>query len=374
MPSRPSQHRRRTHHRTTYLGEEHMTTPAEVASNSLDPTLFSLVTTLPMSCFPTDNVHPSAQYGLAGDNDFSISQLAPCGSTPWDDNMLFLPSTRNQCSSSYERSEDDFFDLVPPLSASTMSSESSLNRFSDDFVEDFGSARAFHAVLLSNADTGSYLPRSCLQAPCGSDFLLKSLDSVAQDLPEYSWNELEPPNILAAGTQQQFQLDQSQMPWNPLVPETIVGSSDSISFDVPVAPEDIYLPTPMTSPESYSLLQQSAHTSTEDPLPDYASDNVDKQVDDFLDELANVIDWESIEHTFEAPDTAANSDFTKSMNHTEIPQPDQHAHDSFDLPIAAYFQEGWQYEFLGDAELSPNFFDLLDEQNFCPLNPDNLDS
>ncbi len=337
-----------------------------IANEGLDPTMFALATILPMSCFPIDSVHPSARYGATEDDSYGLQDYADYGTTSGDD-MRSLPSyDSDHCLGRYGMNDADLLDQMPPLSASTVSSDSSSNWFSSDPAPEFGFGETFDTTALSPSDGVSVILGRYSSA---ADLTVNSLGIAAREQLEYGWNAWALFNLGSAVSHQPSQPIESQSQSNALLLGFSTNSSTTFPFDMAAAFQASSSLAMAASPASELLRRQPAiPSSTELLTPENSPNHIDKEVDDFLDELANVIDWDSAELNIQYPETNT-MDFvdpqcTNMMNPAPSPGYDQGQGQELGLHGTAYSHDSWEDESTcGDVEFSPSFTELLNEQD-----------
>jgi hypothetical protein len=336
-----------------------------LSRNGPDPILFALATTLPMSCFPKDDVHPSARYGTAeprlcrfdsvhssnrsgnslhtdgqmcllsqfvapGSNavqpsEFganSISCALDTNYTSCHGSNAISPYPRDQILHRCPIGNGDIFDTVPPLSASTASLDGSSNWSSSEPAPEFG------AVPMDGFDP-RYLDNSC-QKGAPHEFLGDSVHVLCQDFPENDWNG-----------------------WVTCRANAIPQPAPSVGMQKLAC--DLSLPHPLdclkgghfdVQSNTATYLSSTSKPPTPQPvLPTAEGDNALDQtlhhvdnngVDNFLDELGSTIDWDNIEpcledRTIGQTNMVINLQSETSIDAASTIPNDQH-HQSPDLP------------------------------------------
>jgi hypothetical protein len=312
----------------TKHGAERQSRAPGTTNAGFDPALFALTTALPMSCFPVDNVHLSERYGatkqkrnLARSNTYHDST---CGNvtTP------FPLHLETRCSCKCRMHDESIFDAMPPLSASTASSGWQLNWPSNKHITDLGNAGTFDATLQSGGHVDFGLLGSYSTAPCNAEMSAGNFATVVHDRSEYGWNE---PASCYAGTlpQQSLGSVNSQMPCDPIWSVPPINHSADKLYD-----GNALLPAPGLLP-ACSLLQ---HHTSNPPLtgrmtPEYSPDHIDQEVIDFLDKLADTINWDDIELRNEhlEPNHTLMADSERTTGFLSVPFPGYHQHQNQQL-------------------------------------------
>lgn len=348
---------------------------SEMTNEGFDPVLFALATALPMSCFPIDNVHPSARYGAPEDNRYQDRSTIHYSSTCCDSVTPFPSYLQNRCCGRCRMNAEYLFDSMPPLSASTVSSGWRSNWSSSEPATEFGIAGTFDAMPLSRSH-GHFSPsQSYPTAPCNFEIFPDYLDIVAQDQPEHAWNGFASCDLGSAVPEQFGQAVEGQMPYTVISSGLSLDPFAEISHDVP---ENGLLPAAGLSPAS-DLVQQYTKVPPSTGLitPDYSPSHIDKEVDAFLDELAGVINWNDVEPGDEDPEINhmdIADQHTNGVDDTSLLGHRQQQAQQLDQVVAADSQDIWERELLAAAsEISPAFGELLDDDNHYLRSPSSLD-
>lgn len=342
---------------------------SETPRPDLDPTLFALATTLPMSRFPIDDVDPSARYGPAEDTSRRIQRNACYDIMPRHHAISSPTNMPDLCPGSDWMNNEDFNSL-PPLSASTSSSDWTSDWSANEPAPGFGVSCGFDAMPLSSGSIPSFLPGSYTSA---LDLFIDNFGLVAQGQLDYGWDELAPFELGLVMPKSALRGVGNQMPCSALSPGLFTNEFSGISFDTPGACQYSCLPTAPATPAAEQPPLLPGFPLPEDDLyPDRPFDNIGIEVDDFLNELGNTINWDSAVSS--ARDRTENSDHPNeppgtSMARHEDQRQEPSPHDS------AYSQHDWEHEFLaGDPEVFPDSIEvLLGEDEDCLLNPTSLD-
>jgi len=334
---------------------------SEMTTKDFDPALFALTTALPMSCFPIDNVHLSERYGpmkhkrnRARSNTCHDS-VCGNGTTP------FPLHVEARCSCKCRMHDESIFDSMPPLSASTGLSGWRSNWPSNEHVTDFGNAGTSNATPQSRGNIDFGLLASYPTAPYNAEMSAGNFATGVHDQSEYAWNEPAP---CYADTlpQQSVQSLNGQMPYDQISSVLPINYHADMSYD-----ENALLPAPGLFPAS-SLLQH--HTSIP-PLagrrmtPDHSPGHIDQEVIDFLDELADTINWDNIELRNEHPKSnhAHMADSQRTTNFLSMPLPghDQHQYQQPHSYLPPTMPGLWVPEVqAAAAALSPSLAEWLD--------------
>jgi hypothetical protein len=309
-------------HRTGQIAEQ-KSRSSEMTTKGFDPALFALTTALPMSCFPIDNVHLSERYGpmkpkrnQVRSNTYHDSMCVN-GTTPFP-----LP-VEARCSCNCRMHDELIFDSIPPLSGSTISSGWRSNWPSHEHVADHGMPGTFHARRQSRGDIDFGLSESYPSVPYNAETSAGNFATVVHDQAECAWNE---PASCYCGTlpHQSVQSLNSQIPCDALSSFLPINYPADRSYD-----ENALLPAPGLFPTS-SLLQHHAFIS---PLasrmtPEHPPGHIDQEVTDFLDKLADTINWDDIELRNEQsePNPTNLADFQHTTNYFSAPVPEHNHH------------------------------------------------
>jgi hypothetical protein len=356
MPSRRQhQHCSDGNHDSVPLMRDQIADRSGPASDVLDPSLFALATILPMGCFPIYNVHPSARYGDMGHKHRRGKSNALYAGMPCNGTMSFPPNIQTQFPGTYRTNNADRFDSMPPLSASTVSSDWISNWSSSEPVAGLGIFGNLDAVPLSGSHAPFAVPKSYPKSTYDPDSLANSFDIVASGQLDNARTQLASCDPTIRMPHHLIQSVESQMLFD--------GLSSGLSIDLcggaPSENQSDFQNTfpPAATVSSASELLPARLFSTGYPSPDHPPSHVDREVDSFLDELANVIDWDNIEPRVEDPQTNRVDSFVSqqknSMNGTTTSEHGLYESLGLDVYGASYAQDfGEDGE---DAEFPPSF-------------------
>lgn len=346
-------------------------TRSGIADDDIDPTVFALATTLPMSCFPIDNVQQNAHSGPIADKPNPTRSNTPHGSTSRHD-IISMPSYfPNLCPGSDWVDYVGRFNLIPPMSASTVSSDWPSNWSSSEPSTDRGMSRTFGAMPQSSGVARLASADGYPNTPCDSDLLAYSIGTEEQYQLEFAWNDLIACDFGSDISQSFARNYESQLPYNVFTPGLSIDSCGSHSFKVPRAFQEPCLPTAAVSPTSTILSQQPAPPfSTNQMTPPYSPNHIDKDVDDFLNELGSTINWDDVVAPgFEGPGTNAmgitSSPYVNGGGEATMPGCAQHYSPEYEQHVDTLSQDDWEREFVGgDPTGSPSVSELLGEPNY----------
>jgi hypothetical protein len=324
----------------------------------LDPSLFALATILPMGCFPTHNVHPSARYGVIGHKPRPGKGNAQYAGIHCNDTMSFPQKIQTQFPGTYRINDADWLGSMPPLSASTVSSDWISNWPSSEPVAGLKISGNLDAVPLSSSYAPFAVPKTYSNSTYDPDSRVNGFNIVASGQLDNAWTRLASCDPAILVPHHLIQSVQSQMLFD--------GLSSGLSIDLcGGAPSEIQSDFQNTFPpaanvSSASDLLPARPFSTGYPSPDHSPSHVDQEVDFFLDELANVIDWDNVEPSAEDPQTNRVDSFisqqNNSMNRTPISEYGAYESLGLDVYGASYAEDfGEDGE---DAEFSPSFTEL----------------
>lgn len=374
MPA--SRQRKRCWHRVYrpfYSTRDRFLAFSEVRINGLDQTLFDLATTLPMSCFPNDNVHPSARYGEPESKRYRLRKNIHYGTRCCHDMVSLASHIHDPYPGSYWVNNRDLFDVPPPLSTSTISSDWS----SSEPATVYGPAGRFDPVPRYGDDSYFALPTHPGSTSCNTGVFADSLDIMAQNENDHTWNDLVSIGFCSATHREDIQFIENHMPWSPVGPGLPSGLSASIPHEAAAHQPTSYKAAAV--PATSDLLpQHSVFPLSVDRLtPECSPNHIENQVDNFLDELADVINWNNNEPNLEFCKT--NDMHTANSGHLgmaeQLPAAQQNQTEEPDQPIIQPSPDTWSDGLLASTDQFPSMWDdsLLNEHNRLHRSPSSLD-
>ncbi len=273
----------------------------------------------------------------------------------------------------------DLSDLLPPISASTVSSDWESTWSSNEAATLNGPAGQADPVP-QNGGYFDFAPQTGSRSSlCNTGVLADSLDIVGQDQTELDRNEVESFKLCSVMHGEDVQFRENHMPWNPVAPQPSSCLSAGSAYEAAA-----YQPASSAAaamPATSDLLpQHSVHRLSADRLtPEYSPNDIEKQVDNFLDGLADVINWENanIGLAHSAINDMHATDSPPSIDEV-VEQARGTQHDQNAEP---YQQTGHpspdprDHEFLAEAAESPSTLDdfLLNDHTHFPRSPSSLE-
>ena len=368
-----------------------------IPNNGPDPVMYALATNLPMSRFPDDGVHSRARYGTAephlypfagtrpvnGDGNcfhgygqsYIIRDLAVQGldtvTTPELEGNSILSAFNtdyvryHSANATFPYAHDQFFhdcavgpgdvrDAVPPLSASTASLDGSSSWSMSESAPEIG------AMPIDVGD--SFLLDRTYQNVVPCDFIGEGAHLVPHDLPEYDRNNWLRYSSSAAPVQSLATLDIHKLGLDtsstyPI--EVFHGDNSNLTsaFQVLTDPA-VYLPWTSESHTPQPVFLSADNDNANDP-------EIDREINDFLDELGTSINWDNIEPCLEDHNTIGQTNTLSPHLEMEIDVPSIFEHDhhqsSRDLPDYVDSPDDWSNEFLGEGTAFTDLANVLDE-------------
>ena len=376
MPA--SRQRKRCWHRSYgpfYPTRDHFLAFSEIRTNGLDQTLFDLATTLPMSCFPNDNVHPSARYGEPENKRYRLRKNTHYGTSCCHDMVSLASHIHDPYAGSHRVNNKDLFDLLPPLSASTISSDWSSN----EPATVYGPAGRFDPMPRYGDNSYFALPTCPRSTPYNTGVFADSIDIMAQNQNESAWNDLVSVGFCSATHREDIQFIENHMPWNPvasgLSSGLSVGNRHEAAAHQPTSYKTAAVPATSDLLPQHSVVPLSVDRLT----PEYSPKHIEDQVDNFLDDLADGINWNNEDPNLEYSET--NDMCTTHPLHPsdeiaeQLPEAHQNQTEEPDQPITQPSPETWRHGLLASADHFPSIWDdfLLNEHDRFPRSPSSLE-
>lgn len=385
MPS--SRQREQFGHRgydTFYSTTNRFLACSEFGTNGLDHTLFDLATALPMCCFPNDDVHPSARYGEPENKRYRGRQNTHYGTRCFHDMASLASHIHDPYSgshmASYQANHIDLFDLSPPFSASTVSSDWESNWSSKGRTTICGPAGEADPVPPSGGISYFALPTPSRNSLCNTGNFADDHDNMTRNQTELEWNDLNSFDTCSMMHGEDIQFLQDHTSWDPVAPGPSSGLSAGDSHEATTYQPTSYAPA--TVPATSILLPQHSviPLSADRLTPEYTPRHIEKEVDDFLDGLADVINWEKAD--LDLGHTAIND-----MHTTNSPSPsdelaeqlhdDAHQNQSVepDQQTRHPSPDTWDHELLACAAELPSAWDdfTLNEHHHFLCGPHSLE-
>ena len=273
----------------------------------------------------------------------------------------------------------DLFDVLPPFSASTISSDWGSNWSSKEPATLNGPAGRADPVPQNGGNSYFASQTHSRSIPCNTGVLADGFDIMAQNQTEYDCNDLESFDLCSMMHGEDIQFLENHMPWNPVSPEPSSdlpgGNSHEAAAYQPTSSTAATMPATSDLLPQHSVLPPLADRLT----PEYSPNHIEEQVDNFLDGLADVINWDKAELDLE-------HSATKYMHANYSPSPiDEFAEQLRDThhyqTVEPYQQTGhpspdtWDHESLaGAVEFSSTLDDsLLNEHHYFPRSPSSLE-
>jgi hypothetical protein len=387
-----------------------------MASDGPDPTLFALATLLPMSCFPVDSVDQNARYGTttfqpcqrdgnAHSRKKSLKQLhayntpmytnslepgpysvemrkqrKDCVSSAFDTdhpkchNMLsFPPGVQSESSGRYHPYGGDIWDAVPILSASTVCSDQTANWSSSEPANGLGIGETIDQKPLGRAGEPFFLSnRWCSNVSPTSHVFAGALDDMSDKHAEDIWNDFTSCYLDAPQPPQVFPSIVTRVPTPGFCPTFAVVQSDESVLETPTPVEVPSFPAAAVSMALDPAAKQLTIPLWEDQIiPDRAPEHIDKEVDDFPNDMGSAINWDDIEPcledtTFDQIDTV-NLHQADSMVERSMFGQGPHQPQECNPPGTTSSEDAWCTQMLRDAESFASFTELLNEHRNGPF-------
>ena len=351
-----------------------------------------------MSCFPRDDVHPSMRYEPAEYHSHQLKNI--CSTDRLEDilhaNGLLLcimpkftapdpfvvepqelggknissasnadqpmcgvetsvfPHTQDQYLNGYSIDNSDVSDTVSPIPASTALDGIS-NWSSSESAPDFG-------MMPPNTCEPFLLQQSNQTTAC-RDFLGDGVHFLCENLQEVGWHELVTCCDSAISLQPVPFLEnsQSERDLSAAHPTDYSdGGSTNISstFDGPTDPA-----TYSSSASTLPSWQSESSDAEDSNAIDHDFNPIDKEVDDFLDELGNTIDWDQIQHNLD--DTAStqidNDTNTQLEDDASMSSSSDGSQEEVILQDPTCSDDDWLDQFIGEVQGFATFDQLLEE-------------
>lgn len=334
------------------------------ANDGFDPPLFALVTTLPVTCFPTDDVHPGSRYGVADEKFYAIQRNAlesktstrrtstrrPHGGrsicllsrdetqrSHWAERQglrkestssAFHTNLRSPAimSSSYMenpcpdwcRTDENQSNSTPPLSGTVMSSTSS-NGVLNEPAAGSGTLDSFNAKLRKNGYDDFAPQPTTAPAVSASDFIT---DDFVWTLAKDQESEQAAGGLGAAVPQQHLSFDHSQMPRSSLLSRLPIDHPSGGQLEPPATVEEPFIPPAALSLASEWLLKRPPFlNSGGEHVPDEIPVKSASMLARSLAEERAAIDWDLAEPCHEGLQCHIHfSHFQNVLSGTSIPE------------------------------------------------------
>lgn len=405
------QHNRisRDRRQDTHLTEVRIRARSRTLNERIDPTLLALATTLPMSCFPVENVPPSGRYGTLGDCSSAVRSNVHQSKKPrrvrgTDDRCLFLkpnssrqtmPDTAAEMFKMNNISHITKIDApmgddrtyppgntlvecrlndesVPSTTSQSFTSTTSSNwmplRSSIESAGDVGMTRSLDTLLSTSIDDQSLQSEVYPRMSYTSGCFTNGFGSVSDDEVELGWDDFSPYGLGFVSSLETLAPLQIQLP-APVPTTTCPIDLPDEKFDRIMTPFEERSSTSSTSPLVNPSAQQATPALSNDRSSSNQSSNeVKKEVDNFLDELSNIINWDGVDCANADPEQFS-TDITNSQNANSVigaPIPDHHnsqPHDR-DLSSTKPLEETlWWNQLSSEIENSASSFEQLHEEH-----------
>lgn len=264
--------------------------PSGNFNDGLDPTLFALATVLPMSCFPIDNVKPCERYGVPGQKSCRVSKTSRHAKSSCN----YLSSTsftaQNHYQDNYGLDDKNLFNLVPSLCASTLSADWTSNWSYGEAATCFKDPVSFGIGDASLVARNGYS-----NASLDRDYPIDGLDSLAQNRVGFARDELAPLEFAPKQGPRLVQFLEGCNPCDVFSSTLSMHGSGGEILDKSYGFRGVHLPPDIgASPLEAPPLDPALPRWTGYPSPDHSSHCVEQEVDDFLKELGDSIDWDNI--------------------------------------------------------------------------------
>lgn len=384
-------------HQDGYLTASQTRHGSKLVHDDSNSILLALATTLPMSCFPIENVPASARYGalegpprIVRNNPGSLKKtrkvhsddhrsmfLKPESTRPGTE-MLRMDSVSHAANTGFEKcnvtsyaspegvggygiGDVSVFNTASPLSTSTNSSAWISELSSTEPTSDLGTAALVHTILPTSVD-GSYP-----NMPYKSSSFTNGLNFVSDVDIGFSWNEVPQSNDDFSSSTKAFPSFENQMPAlhpNPALPFAYPDrqlSQTRSPFKIPTL-------SPVTISRTNLSVQQSTPQLSNDYSPtDTSSIQTNKEVDDFLDDLSDMINWDAVNCPTSnlefVQNGITNTPDANSVSRTPLPDHCNHQLQDPSLSDTLTVDETlWWDEFLTQAKKSASLFQMLNEQ------------
>jgi hypothetical protein len=393
----------------SYLTENQLRNHLGISEESCDPSLLALAITLPMSCFPIDEVHPIARYGTFGDSccklrsnthprpTFSKSRhVDPLplyfysndtnshvhrvqkhkfgGKRPsyyYDPHPSQIRRTPNLPSSidtnlfsKFVLDDRNLFD-APPLSASTVSSDWNLESSPTGPAFGFRIASTFDVSPMSTGEDPFLLAMSYANPLPELNFMADDFFTSSHKSLESGVDEPLPGDPSSAMLSQPFEAGESQSPTQSLCIEPSVDFSNANLFDTTHLLDDTSVvawrappPNQCTTPPEFPCPE--AYLS-----PTTSPCQIDRVVDTFFDELGETVDWDSIEWSFRypapCPTDNASPEHLDDMDWLSVSKQDHNQQLQSDLPDLNCLEDRWWRQFEAEMGSFATVTDSFDE-------------
>ncbi|KAF7509442.1 hypothetical protein GJ744_008005 [Endocarpon pusillum] len=355
MPA--SRQRKRCWHcvyRPFYSTRDHSPAVSEIRINGLDQALFDLATTLPMSCFPNDSVHPSARYGEPESKRYRLRKKTHYGTTCCHDMVSLASHIHDPYPGSYCVNNKDLFDVPTPLSTSTISSDWSSNEPATVYAP----AGSFDPMPRYGDNSYFAVPVHLGSTSCNTGVFADSLDIMAANQNDLTWNDLGSIGFCSATHREDIQFIENHMSWNPVDPGLPSGLSARTPYEAaahqPTSSKAAAVPATSDPLPQHPVFPLSVDRLT----PECSPNHIENQVDNFLDDLADVINWNNNEPNLEYSSTndmhTANSVYPSDGMAEQLPATHLDQTEEPDQPIVQPSPDTWSHGLLASTDQFPS--------------------